>query len=118
MMELCGNFKFGGIYMTFFFEEEVLTLVKEMKFSLASYENVDIDKVDLKNTVSFNPEVYGDDLHLYRNRENNLIYIYDPEDDSNGEVELVDLKKILDNAAARLTRQKKQAIDIANFLSE
>lgn len=104
--------------MEFFdFENQLLAEIKELKTNLAMYQIISIKNDDLENT-SFNMELYSNDINISRSQGDSLIYLFDPEDGSEGAVDLSDLKIILNNVAKRITDQKKQAIELEEFLSE
>lgn len=104
--------------MEFFdFEYELVVEFKILKKYLAMYQTISIKNEDLENT-SFKMELYSNDINISRSQEDSLIYLFDPEDGSEGAVDLSDLKIILNNVAERITNQKKQAIELEEFLSE
>ncbi|MFB6800438.1 hypothetical protein ACFCVU_04340 [Peribacillus butanolivorans] len=104
--------------MDFFnFETELDAEIRQMKYDLAAYHMIEIKNVDLEGT-NFKREYYSDNLTLYRSHEDTLMYLNDNQDGSTNNVELVDLKVILDKVAFRKINQKKQAIELERFLSE
>ncbi|MEK3767695.1 hypothetical protein MKY14_04020 [Paenibacillus sp. FSL R5-0887] len=97
-------------------KNEYTELVKSLKQSLTSSEEVACIRLDLVGT-GLKPERYSDDMFLYRDEDDKFIYIHDNEDETSGKLDLNSLKIILDNIAKRWIDEKYEREELEKFLN-
>lgn len=96
-------------------ESEIKLRINQLKQVISSYEIVNCLKYDLQETT-YNWSIYSDELDLFRDRDDDFIYLRDNDDDTVGRVSIEDLKVIIRNIASREVNDKFELMELNTYL--
>jgi hypothetical protein len=90
--------------------------LKSLKKSLASFEKINCRGEDLAGT-NFRPDMYSNDLILYRDEDDKFIHILDRSDGIESKVTIDDFKVIINNIVVRIVEETYELDELDRFLS-
>ncbi|WP_138754534.1 hypothetical protein [Paenibacillus sinopodophylli] len=91
-------------------------LLISLKKTLSDFGTIYIVSSDLSES-DYDPKIYSDNLHLYRDENDKFIYLYDRSDDVVNKVLIGSLKIILQNVVARLVEETHELNLLEEYLS-